>query len=123
MRKISFILVALFVIELFYSNAIAENEYSVSLITRGSSQEKFIDIVEAQDMYGDKTIYLKVYETVTANGKSNFYVKYKDERYEIDRIENNRYKPFYVKIGNERWYFASTSLDLYFVTRGQQKRI
>lgn len=74
-------------------------------------------------MYGDKTIYLNVYETVSANGKSNFYVKYKNKRYEIDYIENNRYKPFYVKIGNEHWYFASTTLDLYFVTRGQQKRI
>ena len=108
---------------LFNFDVVSKNGYPISSITTVSSQEKFIETVEAQDMYGDNTIYLNVYETVTANGKSNFYVKYKNKKYEIDYIENNKYKPFYVKIGNDRWYFASTTLDLYFVTRGQQKRI
>lgn len=117
------LILSFFVMMLFNFDVVSKNGYPISSITTVSSQEKFIETVEAQDMYGDNTIYLNVYETVTANGKSNFYVKYKNKKYEIDYIENNKYKPFYVKIGNDRWYFASTTLDLYFVTRGQQKRI
>lgn len=117
------LILSFFVMMLFNFDTVSKNGYPISSITTVSSQEKFIETVEAQDMYGDNTIYLNVYETVTANGKSNFYVKYKNKKYEIDYIENNTYKPFYVKIGNDRWYFASTTLDLYFVTRGQQKRI
>lgn len=102
----------------------AENSvYPMLSSTASSLQEKYIETVEAQDMYGDNMVYLDVYETVTANGKSNFYVKYKNKRYEIDYIDTNRYKPFCVKIDNEYWYFASKTLDLYFVTRGQQTRI
>lgn len=117
------IILSFFALMLFNFDVVSKNRYPILSVTTASSQEKFIETVEAQDMYGDKTIYLNIYETVTANGKSNFYVKYKEKRYEIDYIENNKYKPFYVKIGNERWYFASKTLDLYFVTRGQQKRI
>ena len=77
------------------------------------SGPEFVDSVEAQDMYGMNTKWLKIWKLRLANGKYYFYAttKGQDVRYDIQYADNNKYKPFYVKIKNERWYFQSRELD------------
>ena len=86
---------------------------STNITSETSSNEEFVDSVEAQDAKGYNTMYLGIYGRRMANGKYHYYAKTKGgtREFSIQHADNNRYKPFYVTINGERWYFASRTLD------------
>lgn len=83
------------------------------LVVIAAANEEFVDSVEAQNAKGTETKYFNVYGRRQANGKYWYFVKYSTREFGIQYADNNRYKPFYIKINGERWYFASQRLDLY----------
>lgn len=83
---------------------------SESVITSMSNDE-YVDSVEAQNAQGTQTRSFTVYGRRQANGKYWYFVKTSTREFGIQYADNNRYKPFYVNINGERWYFASKELD------------
>lgn len=78
-----------------------------------TENDEFIESVEAQNMNGTETRTFNVYGRRKSNGKYWFFVKTSTREFGIQYADRNKYKPFYIKIGDERWYFASKTLDLY----------
>lgn len=112
MMKIVFSLLLLAAFCLFGNNTSLANEISETAVWESSSEE-FVDSVEAQDASGYKTIYLGIYGRRMANGKYHYFAKTKGgtREFSIQYADNNRYKPFYVTINGERWYFSCRQLD------------
>lgn len=81
------------------------------LVVLAAANEEYVDSVEAQNAKGTKTKYFTVYGRRQANGKYWYFVKYYTREYDIQYADNNRYKPFYININGERWYFDSKELD------------
>ena len=120
-RKMKKILLMLFIIittcvtPSTASNSMSNSTSSTSMSSSDDSKE-FIDSVEAQDMYGRNTKILLIYGRRLSNGKYRFFAMTRNDstrEFTIQYANNNRYKPFYIKIGDERWYFSSQTLDLY----------
>ena len=84
-----------------------------SIMVVEAENDEFIEVVEAQNMNGTETRTYKVYGRRKSNGKYWFFVKTSTRDIGIQYADNNKYKPFYIKIGDIRWYFASKTLDLY----------
>lgn len=90
--------------------------YAITNVSSSNSEatnDEFIDSVEAQNMNGTQTKTFNVYGRRMSNGKYWYFVKTATREFGIQYANNNKYKPFYIKIGEERWYFASQTLDLY----------
>ena len=115
MKKILFLLLAATFCLSYENNAIANDSTNANTTTITATQAEFIESVEAQDANGYKTKYLKIYGRRLANGKYHYFAKVKSgtREFNIHYANNNRYKPFYVTINGERWYFNSTNLDFY----------
>lgn len=88
------------------------NEVSVYVV-ECSDGEEYVDTVTAQNMNGTKTKTFTVYGRRMANGKYRFFVKVSTREFPIQYANNNKYKPFYININGERWYFQSKTLDFY----------
>lgn len=75
----------------------------------------FITAVEAQDQNGYKTRNLKIWGRQMANGNWYYFATTSDgtREFGIRYADNNHHKPFYVTINDVRWYFWSSTLDLY----------
>lgn len=118
MRKIIYLCLAT-----IFSIAVCNIVYAKRTVGTNISVEdskEIIELVEAQDMYGRKTINLSIWGRQMANGKYFYFAmtKGKTREFAIQRANNN-HTPFYVKIGDERWYFSSTTLDLYSLKTDQ----
>ncbi len=113
MKKILYLLfVAMFFTS--YNNIVSANYHNnTNNITIEASNEEYVDSVEAQDAKGYKTINLGIYGRRMANGSYYYYAKTKGgtREFGIQFADNNKYKPFYVMINGERWYFSSRALD------------
>ena len=113
MKKILYLLFASILCTSYNNTAFANHYNSVNTATIESSNEEYIDAVEAQDAKGYKTIHLGIYGRRMANGRYYYYAKTKGgtREFGIQFADNNKYKPFYVIINGERWYFNSRALD------------
>lgn len=76
-----------------------------------SEGEEYVDTVTAQNMDGTKTKTFTVYGRRMSNGKYRYFVKVSTREFPIQYADNNKYKPFYININGERWYFQSRTLD------------
>lgn len=85
----------------------ADNAYAVDC----SDGEEYVDTVTAQNMDGTKTKTFTVYGKRMANGKYHYFVKVSTREFPIQYADNNKYKPFYINVNGERWYFQSKTLD------------
>jgi len=92
------------------SDVYASSTYTQASVSMSSSAD-FVTSVEAQNQNGTATKYFKIMRTTNANGTYYFYAQDGNGTYDIQYADRNSYKPFYVKIGNERWYFACKELD------------
>lgn len=106
--KILFIAIAVF-FATFASEAV--QSYNDTYIASTNIKPEYIDSVEAQDMYGKKTRSFSIWGQRLSNGNYHYYAKDNYGTYNIQYADRNKYKPFYVKIGNDRWYFNSRALD------------
>ena len=110
--KTFLIVIAMFFIASISNATTNNNNYAYTeTVTAYNNTPEYVDSVEAQDMHGTKTRYFSIWGQRLSNGKYNYYAKDDNGTYSIHYANNNRYKPFYVKIGNERWYFMSKVLD------------
>ncbi len=94
------------------SNTMTSNFINVYAV-ECSEGEEYIEHVVAQNMNGTQTKTFAVYGRRMANGKYHYFVKLSTREFSILYADNNKYKPFYIKINGDRWYFKSTTLDLY----------
>lgn len=111
MKKVFILQSIMFAFALTFTATAATKESNTNICIATSIDADYIDSVEAQDMYGRNTKYFSIWGERLANGRYYYYAKDNNGKYDIQYANNNKYKPFYVKIGDERWYFNSTELD------------
>ena len=112
MKKILFLIfISLFCFNSDVTFATNSTEAITTIIAESTAE--LVDAVEAQDMRGYKKMNLGIYGRRMANGKYHYFAKTKGgtREFDIQYADNNKYKPFYVKINGERWYFSSKVLD------------
>lgn len=82
-----------------------------SAVASVPNNASFVDAITAQDAGGTEVITIKLYSCKAANGKKAYFIMYKNTRYRIYEW-NNYSNPYYIKVGNTTYYFASKTLDL-----------